>query len=107
MGRAEMNTRPYRAKDGPPPANVADAMSAPGPMTRRQRMDNLNITPDAKLTPDDIRKLNPVLEPVSGEEVGMQKREEKVYKKKMAAGGSASSRADGCAQRGKTRGTFV
>jgi hypothetical protein len=27
--------------------------------------------------------------------------------KKMAAGGSASSRADGCAQRGKTRGTFV
>ena len=27
--------------------------------------------------------------------------------KKMAAGGSASSRADGIAQRGKTRGTFV
>ena len=27
--------------------------------------------------------------------------------KKMAAGGSASSRADGCAQRGKTRGTMV
>jgi hypothetical protein len=102
-------------------------------------MDNLNITPDAKLTPDDIRKLNPVLEPVSGEEVGMQKREEKVYKKKLAMGGSAlggtpysksggmspyssdeeekpngyakggsaSSRADGCAQRGKTRGKMV
>lgn len=27
--------------------------------------------------------------------------------KKMAKGGSASSRADGCAQRGKTRGTFM
>ena len=27
--------------------------------------------------------------------------------KKMAMGGSASSRADGCAQRGKTRGTLV
>ena len=27
--------------------------------------------------------------------------------KKMAAGGSASSRADGCAQRGKTRGKMV
>lgn len=27
--------------------------------------------------------------------------------KKMASGGSASSRADGCAQRGKTKGTIV
>jgi hypothetical protein len=27
--------------------------------------------------------------------------------KKMAAGGTASSRADGCAERGKTRGKFV
>jgi len=27
--------------------------------------------------------------------------------KKMASGGSASSRADGCAQRGKTRGTII
>ena len=27
--------------------------------------------------------------------------------KKMAAGGSASSRADGCAQRGKTRGRVI
>lgn len=27
--------------------------------------------------------------------------------KKMAAGGSASSRADGCAQRGKTKGRMV
>lgn len=27
--------------------------------------------------------------------------------KKMAKGGSASARADGCAQRGKTRGTMI
>ena len=27
--------------------------------------------------------------------------------KKMAGGGSASSRADGCASKGKTKGTFV
>jgi hypothetical protein len=27
--------------------------------------------------------------------------------KKMASGGTASSRADGCAQRGKTRGTII
>ena len=27
--------------------------------------------------------------------------------KKMASGGSASSRADGCAQRGKTRGMMI
>ena len=41
----------------------------------------------AKMYPDSV----PVDEPV----------------KRMAKGGSASSRADGCAQRGKTRGTQV
>ena len=94
----------YRAEMGAPP--MPDE-GAPGPMNRRKRMGNLNIDPKGKLTAEDRRMLNPVLEPVEGEEVGMQKREEKVYKKKLAAGGSASSRADGCAQRGKTRGTFV
>lgn len=94
----------YRAEMGVPP--MPDE-GAPGPMNRRKRMGNLNIDPKGKLTAEDRRMLNPVLEPVPGEEVGMQKREEKVYKKKLAAGGSASSRADGCAQRGKTRGTFV
>jgi hypothetical protein len=29
------------------------------------------------------------------------------YVKKMAAGGSASKRADGCAARGKTKGKFI
>lgn len=80
---------------------------APGPMSRANRMGKRNIDPRGKVTPEDLRMLNPVLEPVPGEEVGMQKREEKVYKKKLAAGGSASSRADGCAQRGKTRGKMV
>ena len=94
----------YRAEMGVPP--MPDE-GAPGPMNRRKRMGNLNIDPKGKLTAEDRRMLNPVLEPVPGEEVGMQKREEKVYKKKLAAGGSASSRADGCAQRGKTRGKMV
>ena len=94
----------YRAEMGVPP--MPDE-GAPGPMNRRKRMGNLNIDPKGKLTAEDRRMLNPVLEPVPGEEVGMQKREEKVYKKKLAAGGSASSRADGCAQRGKTKGKMV
>lgn len=94
----------YRAEMGAPP--MPDE-GAPGPMNRRKRMGNLNIDPKGKVTAEDRRMLNPVLEPVPGEEVGMQKREEKVYKKKLAAGGSASSRADGCAQRGKTRGKMV
>ena len=94
----------YRAEMGVPP--MPDE-GAPGPMNRRKRMGNLNIDPKGKLTAEDRRMLNPVLEPVPGEEVGMQKSEEKVYKKKLSAGGSASSRADGCAQRGKTRGKMV
>ena len=103
-----MATRPYRAEDGPPPANIADAMSAPGPMSRAKRMDRMVIgSPKDRLSAEDRRMLNPVLEPVEGEEVGMEERKSKVYKKKMAAGGSASSRADGCAQRGKTRGKVL
>ena len=93
----------FRAGMEPPMPNEG----APGPMSRANRMGKRNIDPEGKVTPDDLRKLNPVLEPVPGEEVGMQKREEKVYKKRLAAGGSASSRADGCVQRGKTRGKMV
>ena len=99
-----MATRPYRAEMGMPP--MPDE-GAPGPMTRAQRMNRMVIGSPKDLRADDRRMLNPVLEPVEGEEVGMEERKSKVYKKKMAAGGSASSRADGCAQRGKTRGTFV
>ena len=36
-----------------------------------------------------------------------QKNGGSVKAKKMAKGGSASSRADGCAKRGKTRGKFI
>lgn len=80
---------------------------APGPLTRAQRMAPMRIGSRKDLRPGDERMLNPVLEPVEGEEVGMEERKSKVYKKKMASGGSASSRADGCAQRGKTRGKMV
>ena len=92
----------YRAEMGVPP--MPDE-GAPGPMNRRKRMGNLNIDPKGKLTAEDRRMLDPILDPISGEEVSVEK--EKVSKKKFASGGSASSRADGCAQRGKTRGTFV
>ena len=99
--------KPYRAEMGVPP--MPDE-GAPGPMTRARRMDRMVIgSPKDRLSAEDRRMLNPVLEPVPGEEVGMEERKSKVYKKveKMAAGGSASKRADGCVQRGKTRGKFV
>lgn len=78
---------------------------APGLMTRRKRMEPMNID-SGKLTAEDRRMLNPVLEPVEGEEVGMEERKSKVYKKKFSSGGYTKS-ADGCAQRGKTRGKMV
>ena len=62
--------------------------------------------------PDDAsagRKLSPK-EPGMPEQLGQDIRVDgKPVKpvKKMAKGGSASSRADGCAQRGKTKGTIV
>ena len=97
--------KPYRAEMGVPP--MPDE-GAPGPMTRAQRMGRMVIgSPKDRLSAEDRRMLNPVLEPVEGEEVGMEEKKAKVYKKKFASGGSASSRADGCAKRGKTRGTFV
>lgn len=92
----------FRAGMNPPMPDEG----APGPLTRAQRMDRMII--GSKLSEEERARMSRMpMEPVSGEEVGMQKREEKVYKKKMAAGGSASSRADGCAQRGKTRGKMV
>lgn len=88
-----------------PPANVADAMTAPGPLTEKQRMAPMRIGSKKDLKPGDRRMLDPILDPVPGEEVSVEK--EKVSKKKFASGGSASSRADGCVQRGKTRGKMV
>lgn len=98
-----MRNRTYRAEMGAPP--MPDE-GAPGPLTRRQRMAPMRIDVPGGLTAEDRRMLNPVLEPVEGEEVGMEERKSKVYKKKLASGGYTRE-ADGCAQRGKTRGKFV
>ena len=46
-------------------------------------------------------------EPGMPEQPGSRIRVDGKPMKKMASGGSASSRADGCAQRGKTKGRFV
>ena len=99
-----MATRPYRAEMGVPP--MPDE-GAPGPLTRAQRMNRMVIgSSKDRLTAEERRMLNPVLEPVEGEEVGMEEKKSKVYKKKFASGGYTKA-ADGCAQRGKTRGKFV
>ena len=52
---------------------------------------------------DDIKKDMPMMKKVAGEAV--KGHEKKMHK--MAAGGSASSRADGCATKGKTKGTMI
>ncbi len=93
----------YRADMGMPP--MPDE-GAPGPLTRAQRMDRMSIGSRKDLRPGDRRMLEPMLEPVPGEEVGMEERKSKVYKKKMASGGYTKA-ADGCCKRGKTRGKFV
>lgn len=79
---------------------------APGPLTEKQRMGKMVIGSKKDLKPGDRRMFNPVLEPVEGEEVGMEEKKAKVYKKKFASGGYTKA-ADGCVQRGKTRGKFV
>ncbi len=93
--------KPYRAEMGEPP--MPDE-GAPGPATRAQRMGKMVIGSKKDLKPGDRRLLNPVLEPVSGEEVGVE--EKKAYKKKFSSGGYTKA-ADGCVQRGKTRGKMV
>jgi hypothetical protein len=51
----------------------------------------------------DIKKDMPMMKKVAGEAVkGHEKRMHK-----MAGGGSASARADGCATKGKTKGTMI
>lgn len=74
------------------PANTKDGESAPGPMTRAQRMDKLVIGKASDLTPEERKKISRdmPMEPV----------------KKMASGGYTKA-ADGCVQRGKTRGKMV
>jgi hypothetical protein len=60
-------------------------------------------TYEDSMTSDDIKKMQE-----QKDEADTQRKTEAAYKiKNMAQGGSASSRADGCAQRGKTRGTII
>ena len=93
----------YRAEMGEPP--MPDE-GAPRLLSPTQRMNKMVIGGRKDLRPGDRRLLNPVLEPIEGEEVGMEERKSKVYKKKMASGGYTKA-ADGCCKRGKTRGKFV
>ena len=51
----------------------------------------------------DIKKDMPMMKKVAGEAV--KGHEKKMHK--MAKGGSASARADGCATKGKTKGTMI
>jgi len=60
-------------------------------------------TYEDSITSEDIKKMD-----AQKEEVNMQKKIEAAQKiRTMAKGGSASSRADGCAVKGKTRGTMI
>jgi hypothetical protein len=52
---------------------------------------------------DDIKQDMPMMKKVAKQEVASH--EKRMHK--MAKGGSASSRADGCAVKGKTKGTIV
>lgn len=81
---------------------------APGPLTEKQRMDRMVIGGD-ELSAEEMRRLsNITLDPVPGQEIGTRKveRKKETYKKRLASGGYTKA-ADGCAQRGKTRGKFV
>ena len=60
-------------------------------------------TYEDSMTSEDIKKMD-----AQKEEANTQRKTEAAYKiKNMASGGSASSRADGCATKGKTKGRFV
>jgi len=60
-------------------------------------------TYEDSMTSEDIKKMQE-----QKDEAETQRKTEAAYKiKNMASGGSASARADGIAQRGKTRGTII
>lgn len=106
-----MATRPYRAEMGAPP--MPDE-GAPGPLTKKQRMGRMVIGSRKDLKPGDRRMLEPVLDPVPEESeyeaAGRIARDMPPMRMprspliSYAKGGSASSRGDGIAKRGKTRG---
>lgn len=67
-------------------------------------MDPEMAPPDRKIKP--VKKPAVMAEPKPGEEVGIRQEKKQAYKKKFASGGYTKA-ADGCAQRGKTRGKMV
>lgn len=81
-----------------------DAKKNPGmaklPTAVRNKMGYMK---DGGMAHSDIAKDMPMMKKVADKAV--KGHEGRMHK--MAAGGSASSRADGCATKGKTKGTFV
>lgn len=88
--------KPYRAEMGEPP--MPDE-GAPAPMSEKSRMGKVVIGKASDLTPAERKKFLRMMpmEPV----------DEKPIKKAKGGSASASARADGCCQRGKTRGKMV
>jgi hypothetical protein len=55
----------------------------------------------------DMAKANPFMEMIAKKKAMAGKKDDKMPMKKMASGGSASSRADGIATKGKTKGKMM
>ena len=55
----------------------------------------------------DMAKANPFMEMIAKKKAMAAGKKPAMPMKKMASGGTASSRADGIASKGKTKGTFV
>jgi len=80
----------YTAEMGKPPTDPEGVPSVKKPMTKAP-------VPKKPVPRDTVfREGMPVPQDIDGKSV-----------KRMAKGGSASSRADGCATKGKTKGTII
>jgi hypothetical protein len=84
----------YTAEMGPPPQDI-DGGSAPRPKKKRESNEGI-YTAEMGAPPQDI----------DGGSAPRPKKTQKPAPKKYAAGGYTKA-ADGCAQRGKTRGKMV
>lgn len=82
---------------GAPPPNTEDMKTAPGPLTKKQRMGKMTVGKPSDVTPEErkkiMRDMTMASDPVPGE-------------KKFSSGGYTKA-ADGCVKRGKTRGKMV
>ena len=58
-------------------------------------------------TPVDEPVVKDYKPPVAGSDIRVEKEPKPKTTKKLSSGGTASSRGDGIAQRGKTRGKFI